>query len=88
MNLSTSLGQLRLLALFEGISYLAFSITMPLKYAFAMPGPNMVVGMLHGILFIGYVASALQNAYMGKWSLKEIFFVLAFFPKFFEDESL
>lgn len=76
MNLNTPLGQLRLLALFEGISYVLFAITMPLKYLLEIREPNMVVGMLHGILFIAYVASALQNAFMNKWGLKSTFFVL------------
>jgi integral membrane protein len=77
MNINTSLGQLRLLALFEGISYLLFGITMPLKYVLAIPEPNMVVGMIHGILFIGYVASALQNAIINRWNIKTTLFVLA-----------
>lgn len=77
MNLNTSLGQLRLLALFEGISYLLFGITMPLKYVFDVPEPNYVVGVIHGFLFILYVGSALQNSYLQKWSLKTIFFVLS-----------
>ena len=76
MNINTTLGQLRLLALFEGISYLLFGITMPLKYVFEVPEPNMVVGMAHGVLFIGYVASALQNAFIHRWSLRTTFFVL------------
>lgn len=77
MRINTPLGQLRILALFEGISYLLFAITMPLKYVFGIPEPNMVVGMAHGVLFIGYVGSSLQNAYLNRWRLKIIFFVLA-----------
>jgi integral membrane protein len=77
MNLNTPLGQLRILALFEGISYLIFGITMPLKYVFEIPEPNKVIGMFHGILFIAYVVSAMQNWLVSKWSLRTIFFVMA-----------
>lgn len=76
MNLQTSLGQLRLLALLEGISYLLFGITMPLKYLFAIPEPNFIVGIIHGGLFILYVVSALHNSLTLKWNLKTAFFVL------------
>ena len=53
--LKTQLGQLRALAFAEGISLLLiFAISMPLKYFYDMPGPNKVIGMIHGVLFIGY----------------------------------
>ena len=48
------LKQLQFLALAEGISYLCFGLTMPLKYMYAIPQPNLYVGMAHGILFISY----------------------------------
>ncbi len=52
----TPLGRLKLLAWIEGISYLVLLfITMPLKYWADMPGPNKVVGMAHGALFILYI---------------------------------
>jgi integral membrane protein len=54
MNLRTILGQLQLLAILEGISYISFGLTMPLKYMMDIKGPNYVVGMAHGVLFIAY----------------------------------
>jgi integral membrane protein len=54
MNAKTLLGQLQLLAILEGISYISFALTMPLKYFMHIKGPNQVVGMIHGILFIAY----------------------------------
>ncbi len=54
MKLNTILGQLQLLAVLEGISYLSFGLTMPLKYMYDMPGPNFYVGAAHGFLFIAY----------------------------------
>jgi len=54
MNTKTLLGQLQLLAVLEGLSYLSFALTMPLKYLLNIKSPNQVVGILHGILFIAY----------------------------------
>ncbi|MEY4604324.1 MAG: hypothetical protein RIT43_1616 [Bacteroidota bacterium] len=54
MKLNTLIGQLQILAILEGISYISFGITMPLKYLYGLKGPNYVVGVLHGGLFIGY----------------------------------
>ena len=45
---------LKRLAIAEGISYLSFAVTMPIKYFLNWPAPNYVVGMLHGVLFIAY----------------------------------
>ena len=46
--MKTPLGRFRILAFMEGLSYLAILfITMPLKYLYEMPLPNLVVGMAH-----------------------------------------
>lgn len=70
MKLSSNLGLLRLLALLEGISYLAFALTMPLKYFYETPGPNRVVGMIHGILFVFYCVFVFIVNRKAKWDLK------------------
>lgn len=54
MKINTLVGQLRLLAILEGISYVSFGLTMPLKYMMDIKGPNFYVGMAHGFLFIAY----------------------------------
>lgn len=55
-NKVLNLKILRKLGIIEGISYLTlFGITMPLKYMYGMKGPNYVVGLLHGLLFVSYV---------------------------------
>jgi integral membrane protein len=54
MNFKTVLGQLQLLAILEGISYISFGLTMPLKYSWDIKEPNYYVGMAHGVLFIAY----------------------------------
>jgi len=36
-----------------------------------MPGPNYVVGMIHGVLFIIYIMLVLVVAFRRKWSLSK-----------------
>lgn len=64
----TALGRFRIVAFLEGVSYLLLGVTMVLKYKFAMPGPNMVVGSAHGGLFILYVLLLLQIGIQKDWS--------------------
>lgn len=70
MNFNTLLGQLRILAILEGISYISFALTMPLKYMMDIKGPNYVVGMAHGFLFIAYCIWVLLNHFDKKWNFK------------------
>ncbi len=70
--LNTPIGRFRLIAFLEGCSFLLIGITMILKYKYAMPGPNYVVGMIHGLLFIVYIFLLLQVAYLYKWSLMKV----------------
>ena len=53
--IKTPLGRLRIIAFIEGFSFLILGFTMILKYQYAMPHPNYIVGMMHGVLFILYV---------------------------------
>ena len=64
MTLFTSF---RSIALLEGISYLLFAVTMPLKYAFDILEPNYYVGMAHGVLFMLYCLLGLASAIHYKW---------------------
>lgn len=57
----------RYIALLEGISFLLFGVTVPLKYLYEMPEPNFYVGMAHGMLFISYCALGLSCAIQYKW---------------------
>lgn len=72
MNLSSKLSTLRLLSLLEGISYIAFAITMPLKYAFDILLPNKIMGYAHGFLFLAYCLFVLLVGLKFKWSIKTI----------------
>ena len=73
MNFSSTLSTLRLLGFMEGCSFLLFALTMPVKYMMDIKWPNMVVGMLHGILFIAYVMFVFIVAKERKWDLKTQF---------------
>lgn len=72
----TSVGSLRnfrILAFVEGVSFLVILfITMPLKYMYDTPGPNKVLGMVHGLLFLGYCAYALQLKWERGWSFMKL----------------
>jgi integral membrane protein len=76
MTPQTKLKTLKILAILEGISYLSFAITMPLKKMYDMPKPNYYVGMAHGILFILYVFFVLLVKKDAKWNLKTTFWAL------------
>jgi len=65
------------LAILEGISYISFGITMPLKYMLHWPLPNYIVGMLHGVLFIAYCLWVLICRV--KYKKKNEFFVVGCF---------
>lgn len=68
MNFKSVLGTLRVLAILEGISFLSFIITMPLKYMHDILLPNKIVGILHGVLFIAYVFCVYWASTEVKWS--------------------
>ena len=58
----------RPVAILEGISYLLFAITMPLKYMYEIMEPNFYVGVIHGVLFLMYCGLGLASAIKYKWS--------------------
>lgn len=58
-------------AFWEGISLLfLLFFAMPLKYIWDLPMAVSIIGMAHGILFLGYVALAIVLFIELKWSLK------------------
>lgn len=74
---TTQLGKFRILAFIEGVSFLVILfITMPLKYVLEIPLPNKIFGMLHGVLFILYVAGVIWLTFTQNWSLKKSFLAL------------
>lgn len=71
MSIKSSLGILRLLATLEGISYLLFAVTMPLKYMYDQALPNKIVGNIHGFLFIAYIIMVYVVSRDKKMPIKE-----------------
>ena len=69
--MNNTLSHLRLLAILEGISYLLFGITMPIKYIYEIKGPNYFVGIAHGALFLLYCLYVLIVAYQRKWNFSK-----------------
>lgn len=71
--LHSQLGRLRVLGFIEGVSFLLILfVTMPLKYYYDTPGPNKAIGMVHGLLFIGYCAMVLFVGNSLGWKWKKI----------------
>ncbi|QHI36070.1 hypothetical protein IMCC3317_14230 [Kordia antarctica] len=79
---TNTLKAFRWIAILEGISYIAFFITMPLKYFMEMPKPNRIVGMTHGVLFLIYVLLAFLVTKEQKWNFKSfgILFLASLIP--------
>ena len=77
MTSTVKLKQLRTFAILEGISYLLFALTMPLKYIWEIPQPNYYVGMAHGVLFILYCLFVIIVALDRKWDWKKTGICLA-----------
>jgi integral membrane protein len=93
IELKNPLSRLLKIGVAEGVSFLVLLfIAMPLKYIAGMPTAVRIVGMLHGILFIGYVVALFQATRTYKWSNKKagIAFGLSFLPfgTFFLDRVL
>jgi integral membrane protein len=90
--LKTALGRLRIVAFLEGCSFLLLGFTMILKYKYAMPQPNYIVGLAHGILFVLYVVLLLQVSMIHRWNLLKIIgaFVASLIPfgTFYADKAL
>ena len=61
---------LKKVAILEGISYLLFAVTVPLKRIYNYHWPNKIVGMSHGILFILYILLVYINSKVERWNWK------------------
>lgn len=67
----------RIVALLEGISYiLLLFIATPIKYIMQDPTYVKLLGMPHGLLFIGYVVLAFMIRPEMKWTGKQFTFIL------------
>jgi integral membrane protein len=76
-SLKTPLGRLRVIGLWEGVSFLLLLlVAMPLKYFADWPLGVRVVGMAHGVLFMLYVWAAIQAALEYDWPWRRTALVL------------
>lgn len=75
-NSFDTLKLLRIIAWIEGVTYILLFVTMPLKYLYEIPGPNYIVGMLHGVFFLLYIALVLLVASQDKWTIKNTLWAL------------
>jgi integral membrane protein len=83
----------RLIANIEGWSYIILLfIAMPLKYLADLPIAVRIVGMLHGVLFVGFCISLLEMTIRFRWGLFKIMLVflssLLPFGTFYMDRQL
>ena len=66
----------RLTALLEGISYiLLLFIAVPIKYLLDDPTYVKLLGMPHGILFIGYILLSILGKSRYKWTNTDFFVI-------------
>lgn len=75
--------RLRVLAFWEGLSLLVLLfIAMPLKYLADQPMAVKIVGMLHGLLFVGVVLLLLVTMKQARWPIGRgaLVFVSALLP--------
>ena len=82
-SLKTPLGRLRVIGFWEGLSFLVLlGIAMPLKYFAGWPEAVRVVGMAHGVLFMLYLATAIQaaNEYDWPWRRTALVFIASVLP--------
>lgn len=69
--LSTPIARLRTIGFLEAVSFLVLlGIAMPLKYAAGSPGMVAIVGRLHGVLFMLYVAAVVHVAIVRRWQFE------------------
>ena len=62
----------RKVAITEGISYLAFGATMPLKYGLGINWPNKFVGAAHGGLFVVFCILLLGVWIRERWNFGRV----------------
>ena len=72
--LNSVIGRLRLIGMIEGVSFLLLlGIAMPLKYLADMPTAVLVVGSIHGGLFLLYLVALAHAKYVRNWSIAKWF---------------
>lgn len=60
----------------EGISWIILIAAMGVKYGMGIPSAVRWPGMLHGVLFVGYLVTAVPLFTKLKWSTERIYGLL------------
>jgi integral membrane protein len=63
------LSWIRIIALVEAVSYLALLVAVAAKRVFAQPGGVTVIGPIHGVIFLAYVAAVIFVREERRWDL-------------------
>jgi integral membrane protein len=67
------IGWLRWTGLVEGVSFLVLLfVAMPLKHLYGQPQAVRIVGMAHGVLFLGYVLLLLRVWALHQWPIMRV----------------
>ncbi|MBN2870978.1 MAG: DUF3817 domain-containing protein, partial [Campylobacterales bacterium] len=75
--MNNKIASLRIVGNIEGWSYLILLfVAMPLKYMAGIPMAVKIVGMAHGLLFVGFVAALVDASLKHRWGWG--FFAYAF----------
>ena len=62
----------KIIALLEGTSLLLlFFFAMPMKYLMNEPIYVRIIGMAHGLLFVGYIIIAIMLKFVEDWNVKK-----------------
>ncbi len=72
-SLRHPLGRLRLAGLIEGTTLVSLiCIAVPLKHLGGIPEATTVVGPIHGVAFILYLVTLVDNFVGGGWTLRDM----------------
>ncbi|HEY8566918.1 MAG TPA: DUF3817 domain-containing protein [Beijerinckiaceae bacterium] len=72
MGLSDPLGRLRLMGWVEGTTLLLLvGVAVPLKHLGGWPQAVSVLGPVHGLAFLAYLAAAIEAVSSGGWTRRE-----------------
>jgi integral membrane protein len=67
----SALRQFRIVALLEGLSFLALLlVAMPLKHFFGLPVAVRIAGSVHGLLFLLFMSALFRVAVERDWPLR------------------
>ena len=70
----STIGLLRVTGFAEGLSFLILlGIAMPMKYMLDMPVAVQITGMIHGVLFILFIALSILAKITCGWPIRKMF---------------